>query len=101
MEGPASRSSPISPATDSRGLAYYATPQKLAAATDLSERTLERMRSNGTGPRFAKAGRKVLYRWQDVEDWLAKRSFASTAEAKREQRADPRNRRPAGPRSGG
>jgi hypothetical protein len=84
MEGPASRSSPIAPTTDSGGLAHYATQQKLAAATEISVRTWERMRADGTGPRFAKAGRKVLYRWQDVEDWLAKRRFTSTAEAKRE-----------------
>jgi hypothetical protein len=82
METPTDRSfSPTQP-PGSGGLGHYATQQKLAVATDISERTWERMRANGTGPRFAKAGRKILYRWADVEDWLAKRSFTSTGEAK-------------------
>ena len=40
------------------------------------------MRNAGSGPRFAKTGKKILYRLQDVEAWLAERSFSSTAEAK-------------------
>jgi len=50
----------------------------------LSARTLERMRVEGTGPRFLKAGpglrARVLYRQTDLEDWLASYSFASTSE---------------------
>ena len=45
-------------------------------------KTLERMRNAGSGPRFAKAGKKILYRLHDVEAWLEERSFSSTAEAK-------------------
>ena len=59
---------------------------QLAARLKLSMRTLERMRHNGSGPRFTKIGNKVLYREADVEAWLAERSFGSTAEAKRAQR---------------
>ena len=61
----------------------WLTQEKLAARLDLSQRTLERMRNSGKGPRFAKAGKKILYRLQDVEDWLEERSFSSTAEARR------------------
>jgi excisionase family DNA binding protein len=46
----------------------------------LSERTLERLRVNGGGPRFIKAGRRVLYRAEDIEAWVQSRTFGSTAE---------------------
>jgi hypothetical protein len=71
-------------ASSGRGEACsWMNQQTLASITPISERTWERMRGEGTGPPFTKAGRKVLYRWGDVEDWLARRSFRSTAEAKR------------------
>jgi hypothetical protein len=60
----------------------WLTQDQLAARLDISVRSLERMRNAGTGPRFAKAGKRVLYRLIDVEEWLAEHSFCSTAEAK-------------------
>ena len=60
----------------------WLTQEQLASRLDLSQRTLERMRNVGSGPRFAKVGKRVLYRLSDVEEWLAKHSFCSTAEAK-------------------
>ena len=60
----------------------WVTQEQLAARLDLSQRTLERMRNCGSGLPFAKAGKKILYRWSDVEAWLEERSFSSTAEAK-------------------
>ena len=62
------------------------SPDQLAALLLLSIRTLERMRREGLGPRFAKVGKKILYREADVEAWLDERSFRSTAEAKRAPR---------------
>ena len=47
-----------------------------------STRTLERLRLVGGGPRYAKAGRKVIYRREWLDQWLDSRSFSSTAEAK-------------------
>jgi predicted DNA-binding transcriptional regulator AlpA len=47
----------------------------------LSPRTLERQRTAGTGPKFVKAGRRVLYRSAELEAWTEKRTFGSTAEA--------------------
>lgn len=47
----------------------------------LSPRTLERLRMDGTGPRFAKAGRRVLYRRTDLEDWVKQRIYQSTSQA--------------------
>ena len=62
-------------------LLHY-TQGQLAATLNISERSLERMRAEGSGPLFRKAGRRVLYKVEDVEAWLAGRSFSSTAEAK-------------------
>lgn len=62
----------------------YLTTVQVAACLQLSRRTLERMRVDGTGPRYFKVGpgkrSKVLYRQCDLEAWLQKFSFASTSE---------------------
>ncbi len=50
----------------------------------ISRRTLERMRVEGTGPRYLKVGpgkrSRVLYRQGDVMDWLDRFQFGSTSE---------------------
>jgi excisionase family DNA binding protein len=46
----------------------------------LSERTLERMRVTGDGPPFVKAGRRVLYRPDDIDAWIASRVRTSTSD---------------------
>ena len=50
----------------------------------LSPRTLERLRVEGTGPRFIKAGRgkraRVLYRPADLQEWLETNVYQSTSE---------------------
>ena len=49
----------------------------------LSPRTLERLRVQGDGPRFMKAGRglraRVLYTPSDLHDWVSHK-FGSTSE---------------------
>jgi predicted DNA-binding transcriptional regulator AlpA len=52
-----------------------------ALALKLSERTLERLRAKGTGPRFVKANRSVRYRESDLESWLTAQTISSTSEA--------------------
>jgi hypothetical protein len=47
-----------------------------------SPRTSERRRQEGTGPDFVKVGKRVLYRLSDVEDWIRRNTFTSTAEAR-------------------
>lgn len=47
----------------------------------ISERTLERMRWQGDGPKFCKLGRRVAYRQSDLLDWANARVFSSTTEA--------------------
>ena len=57
------------------------TQQRLSDLIDVSERTLERWRVEGTGPAFVKAGRKVLYRTVDVDAWLLVNQRTSTSDA--------------------
>lgn len=45
-------------------------PGQVAEWITLSEQTLANMRHQGRGPRYVKAGARVLYRRSDVEAWL-------------------------------
>jgi len=56
------------------------TQQRLSELIDVSERTLERWRVEGSGPVFCRAGRKVLYRLEDVDEWLAASRRKSTSD---------------------
>lgn len=62
----------------------FLTTEEAAAFLRLSPRTLERLRVQGTGPRFLKAGRgkraRVLYDPAELRTWLAGFSFGSTSE---------------------
>ena len=55
------------------------TQKRLSELIDVSERTLERWRVEGSGPVFCRAGRKVLYRQQDIDDWLEATRRQSTS----------------------
>jgi predicted DNA-binding transcriptional regulator AlpA len=61
--------------------------QETAEYLGLSTSTLERMRVNGTGPVFQKLGpgkrARVAYRRSDIEAWLQKQRFTSTAQYRR------------------
>lgn len=46
----------------------------------LSPSTLAKMRMTGAGPRYSKAGARILYRRQALEDWLAWCERRSTSE---------------------
>ena len=58
------------------------TTKQAARYLSLSPRTLERMRVEGTGPRFHRAGKgkrsRVLYRKSDLDRWLT--AHQSTSE---------------------
>jgi predicted DNA-binding transcriptional regulator AlpA len=56
------------------------TQYETAEATRLSERTLERHRLAGTGPKFVRLGRRVFYRRNDIEVWVAECTCRSTSE---------------------
>lgn len=63
-------------------LSPFVLQAHLAQLLSVSERTLERWRVEGTGPSFVKAGRRVLYRREDVEKWLAESARHSTSEVR-------------------
>lgn len=58
----------------------YLTQQEAAAFLRLSPRTLERMRLDSSGPRFVKAGRRVLYKASEIESWTESRTFQNTSQ---------------------
>jgi excisionase family DNA binding protein len=58
----------------------YMTQGQLALLLNISERTLERWRIEGTGPAFTRAGRRVLYSRDIVEHWLTVGSRRSTSD---------------------
>jgi len=60
----------------------YYTQSEAAEYLRVSPRTLERQRVAGTGCRFCRAGRRVLYRREDLDAYLSENTFFSTAEAK-------------------
>lgn len=61
---------------------HLLTECDVADITRLSRRTLERLRAAGTGPRFAKLGRRVFYRRSDLEDWIESSLISSTSAAR-------------------
>ncbi len=63
--------------------------EDFAAVLKESPRSVERMRSEGTGPPFIKVGRRVLYRPSDVDAWLRQNTFSSTADAKAAKEHEP------------
>jgi excisionase family DNA binding protein len=56
------------------------TQREVAEALRLSERTLERMRISGTGPKFIRLGHSIRYRQQDLDAHVAARVVASTSQ---------------------
>jgi len=58
---------------------YLRTPEA-ARFLGLSGRTLEKHRTYGTGPRYAKLGGRVVYRIDDLQAWVAVGAKASTSD---------------------
>ena len=62
----------------------FLTTLEAAKLLRVAKSTLERMRVQGTGPRFLKVGpgkrSRVLYRLAEINAWLEKQSFGSTSE---------------------
>jgi len=56
------------------------TQRQAAELLCLSERTLERVRVLGFGPKFVRLAKSVRYRPGDVEAWLASRVVSSTSD---------------------
>jgi predicted DNA-binding transcriptional regulator AlpA len=62
----------------------YLTGPEAAKLLGLKTQSLRKWRLLGRGPRYSRTGdsprARVLYRRSDLEDWLAQRTFTSTAE---------------------
>ena len=54
--------------------------REAAALLHLSERTLERFRVSGTGPKFVRLGRSIRYRLTDIEAFITTGVVGSTSE---------------------
>jgi hypothetical protein len=58
-----------------------ATPAEVAKVLHTTPASLAQMRYRGDGPKFVRAGKKrVLYRWVDVEQWIAESVHVRTGE---------------------
>jgi predicted DNA-binding transcriptional regulator AlpA len=56
------------------------TEAKTAEKLGLARRSLQRYRQDGCGPKFVRLGqRRIAYTDEAIENWLAKRTFTSTA----------------------
>jgi len=60
------------------------TQREAARLLRLSERTLERKRLEGDGPRYLKLGHSVRYREEDLAAWIASRVVNSTSQPLKE-----------------
>jgi predicted DNA-binding transcriptional regulator AlpA len=58
---------------------YLRTPEA-ARFLGLSDRTLEKHRTYGTGPRYAKLGGRVVYQLEDLQAWVALGAKSSTSD---------------------
>lgn len=54
--------------------------EKVAELLDLSPKTLAHWRCNGTGPRHARIGGRILYDPADISSWVEARKVQSTSE---------------------
>ncbi|MCV7251628.1 helix-turn-helix domain-containing protein [Mycobacterium hackensackense] len=57
--------------TERRSRGALATPEDVAECLRTTKSSLAQMRYRGTGPAFIRVGRRVLYRWSDVDEFLA------------------------------
>jgi len=68
----------------------HLTQIELARRWRMSERTLERWRWLGQGPRFMKLGGRVAYRLEDIEAFEAKQLREITPRARKPRARDAR-----------
>ena len=66
----------------------YLNTREAAAYLGLSPSTLARMRVTGEGPRYSKAGRRVIYDPRDLDRWVAERKRRFTGESVEEPAED-------------
>ncbi len=54
--------------------------EKAATWTGLSTSTLAKLRLTGNGPAYSKLGRRVVYRIDDLDEWIRAHRHKSTSE---------------------
>jgi len=59
----------------------FSTDQ-VASKLGLSTSYLSKLRLTGDGPEYIKAGKRVLYRLEDIEGWICSKKRRSTSEDK-------------------
>jgi predicted DNA-binding transcriptional regulator AlpA len=70
---------PLCDGNDMNDLDALLTSREAAELLRLSERTLERHRTAGTGPRFCALGRAIRYRRCDLLNWIERAARQSTS----------------------
>lgn len=63
-------------------MVIYLTETQTAEMLSISARTLQRFRVEGGGPKYFKAGKRVLYAVPDLDAWLNENHHSNTSEAK-------------------
>ncbi|MEX3007205.1 helix-turn-helix transcriptional regulator [Hoeflea sp. TYP-13] len=66
----------------------YLNAQQASSLLGIAISTLAKWRLSGTGPEYAKLGRRIIYRRVDIDAWLARNSFRSTSEYDRKSSGD-------------
>lgn len=59
----------------------YIDTVALAKRTGIAASTWTKRRLTGDGPSYRAIGRRVIYRWSDVEAWLDAQTRKSTSDA--------------------
>jgi hypothetical protein len=54
------------------------TPDEVAAYMRTTVPALSQLRYRGQGPKFIRSGRKILYRWEAVEEYLQQNTLQRT-----------------------
>jgi predicted DNA-binding transcriptional regulator AlpA len=54
--------------------------EEAAKLLSVSRKTLEKWRCSGSGPKYSKLGRIVVYRVADLESFMSENQFRSTAQ---------------------
>lgn len=68
--------------------------KKAADLLGISERTLERLRTSGEGPKYVKLGKgAVRYDPTDLRSWIKRRKRASTSDCGPDETRGPRRRK--------
>ena len=78
----------------------YLRTQEAARFLGLSERTLEKHRTYGTGPAYRKLGGRVVYAVDDLEAWAERGAVTSTSDPRGQVLPAKRQTLPAVPQPG-